>query len=441
MEIDFKRIKKAHFIGIGGIGISAIARMMLKNGVKVSGSDRASSPITEELGKIGAKIYIGQKSSQVPSDADLVVYTIAIPDDNPELTMARKLCIPLLTYPQALGAVSKKHFTIAVSGTHGKTTTTAMIGKIFKDAKKDPTVVVGSLLKDAKSNLIAGRGKYFIAEACEYRRSFLNLEPKIIVITNIDNDHLDYYKDLKDIRKAFSEFVSKLGKNDYLVTDANNPKIKPVVRKAACRVVDYEKENLAGLKLLVPGKHNLENAKAALAVAEIAGIGKRTALKSLSSFSGTWRRFEFKGAAINGAAVYDDYGHHPTEIKATLLAAKELVKAKEGGPRKLTVVFHPHLYSRTKLLFEDFVKSFDLADSVLILPIYAAREKEDKSISSKKLATAISKRGVSAKAVGSFEEAEKTLLKETGPQDLILTIGAGDVYKVGEAIIKRKNKS
>ena len=443
MEIDFKKIKKAHFIGIGGIGISAIARMMLKNGVRVSGSDRASSPITEELKKIGAKIHIGQKASQVPPDADLVVYTIAIPEDNPELKRARELGIPLLTYPQALGAVSKKRFTIAVSGTHGKTTTTAMIGKIFGDAKKDPTVVVGSLLKDAKSNLIAGRGKYFIAEACEYRRSFLNLEPKIIVITNIDNDHLDYYKDLRDIQKAFSEFVSKLGKNNYLITDANNPKIKPVAKKAVCRVVDYEKENLGDLKLLVPGKHNLANAKAALAAARIVGISKRTALKSLSSFSGTWRRFEFKGRTEAGAAVYDDYGHHPTEIEVTLLAAREFMKGKKDGPRKLTAVFHPHLYSRTKLLFEDFAKSFDLADRVLILPIYAAREKEDKSVSSEKLAAAIRKRGTPAKAVGSFKEAERILLKETGPQDLIMTIGAGDVYKVGEAIIaqkKRRNK-
>lgn len=434
-DLDLKGIKKVHFIGIGGIGISAIARMMLKRGKTVSGSDRSPSIITDELKKLGGRIFIGQKASQVPKDTDLVIYTIAIPEDNPELARTKKLGIPAVTYPQTLGAISKDHFTIAVSGTHGKTTTTAMIGGIFKDAKKDPTVVVGSLIGKEKSNLIAGKSRYFIAEACEYKRSFLNLEPRIIVITNIDNDHLDYYKDLKDIQKAFSEFVSKLSGGDYLVTDAENPNIAPVVRKAKCQVVDFTKENIAGLKLLVPGKHNVLNARAALAVARITGISKKTALKSLSSFNGTWRRFEFKGKTKSGALVYDDYGHHPTEIKATISAAREFMRKTKAGPRKLIVVFQPHLYSRTKILFKEFAESFDGADAVIFAPIYAAREPNDKSVSSATLAEAVSKRGINARAVDNFKEAEKLLSDFSSKECLILTMGAGDVYKVSESLL------
>lgn len=433
-----KKIKKVHFIGIGGIGISAIARMILKQGKSVSGSDRTRSLITDELQKLGAKIYIGQHASQVPRDADLVIYTIAIPSDNPELARAREFDIPAVTYPQALGEVSRNRFTIAVSGAHGKTTTTAMIGKIFRDAGKDPTVVVGSLLKGAKSNFVAGKGKYFIAEACEYRRSFLNLDPRIIVITNIDREHLDYYKDLKDIQGAFSEFVSKLGRKDYLVTDAKNKNIVPVVRRAACRVIDFRKESVRGLKLSVPGRHNVLNAQAALAVAKIARLPRAAALKSLARFSGTWRRFEFKGKAKSGALVYDDYGHHPTEIKATILAAREFMQNAKNEPKKLTVVFQPHLYSRTKLLFREFVGSFELADKVIVLPIYAAREPEDRTVNSKMLVKEIKKRGIAAESADSFEEAVKKILPDAGKDSLILTIGAGDVYKVGEILLRRK---
>ncbi len=435
-EFDLNKIKKVHFIGIGGIGISAIARMMLKRRKAVSGSDRSASIITDELKRLGARIFIGQKASQVPKDADLVIYTIAIPEKNPELARAKELGVPVLTYPQALGAISRDHFTIAVSGTHGKTTTTAMIGGIFKDAKKDPTVIVGSLIGKAKSNLIAGRSKYFIAEACEYRRSFLNLEPRIIVITNIDNDHLDYYKNIKEIQKAFSEFVSKLGKDDYLVTDAKNPNVLPVVRKARCRVIDFKKESVKGLRLVIPGKHNVSNAQAALAVSKIAGIPRSTALKSLASFKGTWRRFEFKGKTKSGALVYDDYGHHPTEIKATLSAAREFMEKIKNGPEKLVVVFQPHLYSRTKFLFKDFSNSFSQADEVIIVPIYAAREADDGTVSSATLAEAIRKKGVKAKAASSFKEAERMLVDFSGKEFLILTMGAGEAYKIGEAVIE-----
>ncbi len=439
-ELDLKKIKKVHFIGIGGIGISAIARMMLKRGKIVRGSDRSWSIITDELEKLGTRIFIGQKALQVPKDADLVIYTIAIPEDNPEVMRAKTLSIPLMTYPQALGAISRDHFTIAVSGTHGKTTTTAMIGVIFRNAKKDPTVVVGSLIGKAKSNLIAGRGKYFIAEACEYKRSFLNLVPNVIVITNIDNDHLDYYKNLREIQKAFSEFVSKLGKDGYLVTDKENPAIAPVVKKARCRVIDFKKESVKGLKLLVPGRHNILNAQGALVVAKIIGIPKSSALKSLAFFRGTWRRFEFKGKTKSGALVYDDYGHHPTEIKATLSAAREFMEKKKNGPKKLVVVFQPHLYSRTKLLFKDFTNSFAQADKVVFVPVYAAREIDDKTVSSSMLAQAVERKGIRARSVGDFKEAESLLSEFSGREYLILTMGAGDVYKVGEALVESKPK-
>lgn len=438
MELDLKKIKKAHFIGIGGIGISAIARMMLKRGISVSGSDRSSSIITSELKKLGARVFIGHKASNVTRNVDIVIYTIAVPENNPELAQTKKMGIPVMTYPQALGEISKDHFTIAVSGTHGKTTTTAMIGGVFKDAKKDPTVVVGSLIGKGKSNLIAGKGKYFIAEACEYKRSFLNLHPKIIVITNIDNDHLDYYKNLKEIQKAFSEFVSKLGAKDYLVTDAKNPTVAPVVKNALCRIVDFKKESVRGLKLSVPGAHNILNAQAALAVSKIAGIPRSTAIKYLAHFPGTWRRFEFKGKTRSGALVYDDYAHHPTEIKATLSAAREVIRKNKNSIKKLIVVFQPHLYSRTKLLFKEFAKSFNDADELVLVPIYAARETNDKTVSSAELAREVKKNGIDAKAVDSFEEAVQLLKGRSGKGYMILTMGAGDVYKIGGELLKKK---
>ncbi len=426
-ELD--KAKRVHFIGIGGIGISSIARMMLLENKKVSGSDMNKSEITRELKKLGADIKIGHRKENLNSKTELVIYTIAVPKNNPELTKAKKLKIRTLSYPEALGLISKNLYTIAISGTHGKTTTTAMTAKIFIDAGLKPIAVVGSLLKNTKSNFVAGASKYFIVEACEYKKSFLNLSPKILVITNIDNDHLDYYKNLKEIQKAFSELAAKVPKDGFLVCNPKNPKIKPVLKSAKCRIIDYRKIQ-EKFNLKFPGKHNIENAKAAFVVGQFVKVDKRKIIKSLENFRGTWRRFEYKSKTKTGALIYDDYAHHPTEVRAALAAFKEKFPAK-----KLIVVFQPHLFSRTKILLNDFAKSFKEADKIIIAPIYAAREKKDKSINSGILAEKMRKNKKPALALENFEEIVDYLIANTGKNDIIITMGAGDIYKVGEKLI------
>jgi UDP-N-acetylmuramate--alanine ligase len=431
MIIDFAKFKKVHFIGIGGIGISAIARMMMLEGKKVSGSDRDESNITHELRKLGAEIFIGQDAHNIDAKTDLVIYTVAISEDNPELMKAKELGVTTISYPQALGAISEQKYTIAVSGAHGKTTTTAMIAKVLIDAELDPTVVVGSLLKDYESNFVAGKGKYLVAEACEYKRSFLNLAPKILVITNIDDDHLDYYKDIEDIKSAFIEMVEKIPEDGFLVCDLEQPHVVDVARKAKCTVIDYELFADMNLELKIPGDHNLANAAAALAVADILEINRKKAEESLQNFSGTWRRFEFKGKTKTGALVYDDYGHHPTEVKATLRGVRQMFP-----DRRVTVIFQPHLFSRTKQHLHEFAKAFVDADNVILAPIYPAREPFDETISSDMVALEIVKNGGIANAFPSLDAVELHAKKELGSdKDVLITMGAGDIYKIGEKLV------
>ncbi len=402
MKIDLNKIKKIHFIGIGGIGVSAVARMFHLEGKKVSGSEVAPTMVTDELKKLGAKIYAQHSTHNIPKDADLVIYSPAVSENNPELRRARQLKIRTLSYPQALGLISKNKFTIAVAGTHGKTTTTAMIAKILMDAGLDPTVIVGSFLLDQKSNFIAGKSKYFVVEACEYKKSFLNLHPDIAVITNVDNDHLDYYGSMKNLRKAFSDF-------------AKRSKI----------VILGEKLGARRYKLAAPGEHNQRNANVAFEVAKLLGIRKSVALKSLARFHGTWRRSEFKGKTKKGARVYDDYAHHPTEIRATLAAFRQKF------PKKwLCVVFQPHLYSRTKLLLKDFQKSFKDADMVIVTDIYAAREKVDRSIHAKDIVKPM----YNGLYVKSFKEIAKVLKGVADSRTVIITLGAGDIYKIWDLL-------
>jgi UDP-N-acetylmuramate--alanine ligase len=432
MEIDLTTYQKVHFIGIGGIGISAIARMMMEEGKTVTGSDRSQSALTDELTKLGATIYYEQKPENINPLTQLVIYTVAIPEDNPELAKARELGVPAITYPEALGILSKKKYAIAVSGTHGKTTTTAMIAKVLIDEQLDPMVIVGSLLKDTQSNFVAGKGKYLVAEACEYKRSFLNLSPSILVITNIDDDHLDYYKDIEDIKSAFIELVQKIPSEGYLVCDLEQPHIGDVAKHAKCTVVDYELFGDQNLKLKIPGDHNLSNAAAVLAVADSLGISRKHAHKSLESFSGTWRRFEHKGETNWGAIVYDDYGHHPTEVKATLKGARQMFPHQ-----KITVVFQPHLYSRTKQHLRDFGNAFGDVDNVILAPIYPAREPFDASISSDMVAQEINNNHVSALAFQSFEAIENHIKSNGTKGEVIITMGAGDVYTLGEKLVEK----
>lgn len=409
--MNFKDIKKVYFIGIGGIGMSAVARMLLGEGKEVVGSDRAESLVTDELEKIGVKVFYKQEADNITPDIDLVIYTIAMTDDSPELVKARELGLECRTYPEMLGLISADKYTIAVAGTHGKTTTTAMIAGVMIEAKLDPTVIVGSLLKSG-TNFVAGKSKYLVVEACEYRRSFLNLHPTLAVVTNIDADHLDYYKDLDDIKNAFAQFLSQ----------------------SENKIVDYQKYLAKVPELLVPGEHNRQNAAVALAVADFLQIDEEVAKQALSKFTGTWRRFEFKGETKNGALVYDDYAHHPTEIKASILGAREFMK-KRSLEGKLIVVFQPHLYSRTKLLKDDFAEALALADKAILLPIYAAREPVDLEVNSELLAGLIRARGGAVDSAQNPLEASKMALEWAGKGDLLITMGAGDISQLAPNLL------
>ena len=427
MDLDLTKIKKVFFVGIGGIGISAVARMMLIEGKEVLGSDMSEGEMVRELRALGAQITIGQSFDLIPTDTDLIVYTVAIKHYEPAL-LERVLSSGIVakSYPQMLAVLTKGKNTIAVSGTYGKTTTTAMIAKILIEAQKDPSVIVGSLLKDYASNLIVGKGEHFVVEACEYERSFLNIHPKVLVITNIEADHLDYYKDLADIVSAFKELLSQT--EVAVVCDPNDPATMQVVQDAKIRVVDYTAYLPNVPKLLVAGEHNRKDAAAALSVADVLGVDPVVALAGIAQFAGTWRRLEKKGTTQSGTIVYDDYAHHPTEVRASLQALRELYPDK-----KISVLFQPHLYSRTKALFQEFTEAFGGADHVYFLPIYFAREAPDPTVSSELLAEHIQ----GAKAFAGFPEATDFFRNVgLGENDVFVTMGAGEAYKVGDELLK-----
>jgi UDP-N-acetylmuramate--alanine ligase len=428
---DLKNLKKIHFIGIGGIGVSAIARMLSLQDKEITGSDSSLSPVTIELENMGVKVHQGHDASNITSDIDLVVRTIAVPDENPEVVKARELNIQVISYPEMLGIVSKDKYTIAVSGTHGKTTTTAMIAKILKDNDLDPTVIVGSMLKEERSNFIAGKGPYLVVEACEYRRSFLNIHPRMIVITNIDEDHLDYFKDLKDIQSAFTEFSEKLGREDYLIADVLNKNVEPVVADINAKLIDYSSYRDMSFEISAFGAHNKSNAGAAIAVAHALGILPKKAVESLKDFKGTWRRQELKGETKSGAIVYDDYAHHPTEIKATLDALR-----KKYSTQKIIVAFQPHLYSRTRDHLNEFAGAFVNADKILLAPIYAAREKDDGTISSQILKDEMIKHSEDVVTFNSLQELQSYTNETLEKGNIFVTMGAGNIYEVGEALLK-----
>lgn len=433
MSLNLSNIKHVHFIGIGGIGISAIARMMMHDGKKVSGQDMQDSEIITELRKAGADITIGQSFDNIPSDADLIVYTIAIENYDPELfARLKNQSIPIRSYPEMLHVVTEGKYTIAVAGTHGKTTTTGMIAQILRDTHKDPTVIIGSLLIGEKSNFIAGKSEYFIVEACEYRRSFLNINPTVLVITNIDADHLDYYKDIEDIKSAFRALALKVPASGYVVCNPNDENIADVIKDIPATIIDVSKFLTQTIILKIPGIHNRKNASSSLAVAEVIDIPDTEARSALAQFPGTWRRFEYKGVLSSGAKVYDDYAHHPVEIEATLEGFRELYPRADGW--KITIVFQPHLFSRTKLLLDEFAVSFAGADRVLLLPIYYAREEDDGSISSEILAQKIS--NTEAHAFGDFQTAESYIRSlALDDKDIIVTMGAGEAYKVADQLL------
>jgi len=430
---DYKKFNKIYFIGIGGIGISAIARMLILEGKEVIGSDISMSEVTDELIKAGARIEKGQSLELIPKDADLIIYTAAIEVADPELLMGIKnLSIPSLSYSQALGIYSKNKKTIAISGTHGKTTTTAMLAKVLLDAKTEPNVIVGSLLTETKTNYVAGKGEYLVVEADEYRRSFLSLHPYILLINNIDADHLDYYKDLADVQSAFRELALRVPKDGAVVCNLKNKNVVPVVQGIDVPIYDYSEVSVSDLKLPFPGEHNRDNARATLCIVKILGIDEVVAKKALEDFRGTWRRFEYKGKTVNGTLVYDDYAHNSQKVQAVIQGAREMYPDK-----KIIIAFQPHLFSRTKSFLNEFAEALSGADEVVLLPIYPAREAFDSTISSAMIAEKITSAG-KTKVVKDASEAEEYLRNNSKDGDVILVVGAGDIYKIANNLIYEK---
>jgi len=427
-QIDFTNVRRVHFIGIGGIGISALARLVQHEGKVVTGTNDSESPATlDALRNAGVQISLNL-TSQLP-EADCYVYSDAWPDNHPEVVdAARATGKPTLSYPDALGAIANSYYLIAVAGTHGKTTTTAMLIDVFEAAGLDPTAIVGSLRAKTKSNFRAGKSKYFIIEADEYRRHFHAFLPDLLVITNIETDHLDYYRDLADVQDAFRELARRVPEDGFIVCDPSDAAVAPVLGGVKATIIDYPKLVDPLMQLRVPGVHNLMNAAAALGVVSALKIDAELAKQALEDFSGTWRRAEYLGEAPSGALVFDDYAHHPTEIEVTLRAFRE-----KYPQRRMVVAFQPHLHSRTKDFFEGFVVALSMADEVVLAPIHEAREEEDHSVSSAMLAEAI---GARARALGSYEDITAHLAEHTAADDLIITMGAGAINRVAEALVR-----
>jgi len=471
--LDLNKIKTAYFIGIGGIGVSALARIFLKHKIKVSGSDLVASEITKDLEKLGARIKIGtQTANNIKEDYDIVIYTPAIPDDHPELTAAQSRKIKCLSYPEALAKLANKNFGIAVTGTHGKTTTTAMLGKVLIDGGIDPTVVVGSNLKEFKGNAYAGKSKYFVFEACEYKNSFLNYKPQIAVITNIELDHPDVFKSIDEMREAYQKFLKNLAQNGLLIYWAEDPQLKKITESFDRKMVKYglrdksfdisadnikvkgQKmvfevfegiDSLGEFELKVPGEHNVLNALAVIGVARNLGLDISKIKESLKNFQGSWRRLS-KRVEINNILILDDYGHHPTEVKATLKAARSFYP-----DRRIWCVYQPHHHDRTEALFNDFIHAFDDADVVLMTEIYTVSGREEKAvkheITSKDLVDEIVRqRRTPARGEKHHQEiyyqptlkkTEQFLANNLKPGDVCILMGAGDIYDVGEGLVKK----
>jgi len=422
---------KIHFIGIGGIGMSGLARLFKYEGKEVSGSDSTETENTKKLITEGITVTYEQGAENISSrrNLELVVYTEAMAQDHPELVAAREDGIRTINYFEALGEIANEYYLIAVSGTHGKTTTTAMLIDILEEASFDPTAIVGSLRTKTGSNFRAGKSKYFIVEACEYKRDFLTLEPDVLVITNIEHEHVDYYKDLADVQDAFHELAMKVPEDGAVIAIKSDPKVAPVLQGLKARVYDYKIEVFRDLALKQPGLYNRMNAGAARATALVLGAEKEIVQEALENFAGTARRFEYKGD-VNGAKIYDDYAHHPTEISAVISGVRELYPDK-----KLTVVFQSHTYSRTHELFEAFAEALSKADRILMLPIYAAREENDSGVSAEKLTESIIKKGTEAEFFQTFEGVAVTVKESVGTGDVVVIMGAGDVVRVSAMLI------
>lgn len=415
-------------IGIGGIGMSGLARLFLHEKKVVSGSDVRESANTSRLEEEGVRVTYTQDGTIIydsEEKIDLVVYTEAVRANNPELVAAREKGIPTMNYFDALGMAANEYYLIAVSGTHGKTTTTAMLIDILEEASYDPTAIVGSLRSKTGTNFRAGKSKYFVVEACEYRRDFLSLQPDVLIITNIEHEHVDYYKDLASVQEAFREFALKVPENGAIIANVTDPNVTPVLAGLPCAVMDYRQALDLSLQLRLPGLHNRMNAAAASSAARFIGIEQSVINGALENFAGTARRFEYKGDC-NNAPVYDDYAHHPTEIAASIAGARELYSDK-----KLTVAFQPHTFSRTTELFDDFVAELSKADRIFLVPVYAARKEEGSEIKdSEDIVAALHSQGKEAELFLTLDAAALAIKESVSKDDVVLVMGAGSITKV-----------
>ncbi len=411
--------------------MSGLARLYLHGGAKVSGSDSTESEITRKLEEEGIDITYNQVAENISSrkDLELVVYTEAMAQDHPELVAAREADIRTVNYFEALGEIANEYYLIAVSGTHGKTTTTAMLIDIFEEASLDPSAIVGSLRTKTGSNYRAGKSKYFIVEACEYKRDFLTLEPDVLVITNIEHEHVDYYKNLGEVQQAFRELAEKVPEDGFIVTQTADPSVAPVLEGLKAKVIDYKSYLDLHINLTQPGLYNRMNAAAASAAAATQAVDPVTIRSALENFAGTWRRFQYKGD-VNNAPVYDDYAHHPTEIRATIVAARE-----KFPDRQITVAFQSHTYSRTKELFDQFVTELSKADKVLLIPIYPAREEDKGEVSSEDLVKAIKKNGTEAKFFHTQDALALEIKETVGKEDVVIIMGAGEITDLAKKLI------
>lgn len=453
----FSSIKKIHFIGIGGIGMSGIAEILLDQGFKVSGSDRAKTEVTDRLENLGAQVFEGHNEINIKDDVDTVVYSSAVAPDNPEIQEAKKRKLPIVRRAEMLAEVMRLKYGIGIAGTHGKTTTTSMTSLVLMEGSLDPTVIVGGKLSGlGGTNARLGKGDFIVVEADEFDRSFLSLTPTIAVLTTLEVDHLDTYRDLEDIKNAFIQFANKVPFYGFVVLCLDEPALQDIIPQISKkRIITYgfspqadlqateiehheqftsftvlmDGKKCGKIKLQIPGKHNVQNALAAISVGLNLNIPFEQVKKGIEKFTGVYRRWEKKGE-VGGITLYDDYAHHPTECRATLLGAKE------GWRKRIVCVFQPHLYTRTRDFYEEFGKAFLLSDVLIVTDVYPAREIPIQGVTGELIILAAKKFGhKNTIYVSDKNKIPETLKQVAKTGDIVITMGAGDIWKCGEKFL------
>ncbi len=444
---------KIFFVGIGGSGVSGLARILHAEGHQISGSDLNTGRSVEKLKHDGIEIKIGHTAENLPKDSGLLVYSPAITIANPERKKAAQMEITQMSYPEALGLYTRKKDTIAICGTHGKTTTTSVAAMALINGEMDPTVLVGATLKELNGyNCRLGEGDYFVLEACEYKRAFLNYHPSVIIVTNVEADHLDYYRDIDDYRLAFSQFLGNLKQGGLVIANIDDSNVRKVLSslehkpnlltygksqdadfRLQEKTVFFHDKKIAELSLNIPGEHNLMNATAVICLSHHLKLDIPKVVKALNGFSGAERRFEIKGH-LGKTLIIDDYAHHPTEIKATL----EALRHKYGKDKKVLCVFQPHQYNRTLNLLDDFATAFQSADKIIIPNIFKVRDSvaDLKKVNEQILVDKISQNHPDAIYGGGLEKTREYILENSARFDIVITLGAGDIYKLADSLIK-----